>query len=47
LPIFSINQVTLRRNRAFFDNPDIERESFERAIGVLDEFHRKTSRPNN
>lgn len=47
LPIFSINQITMRRNRAFFDNPDIERESFDRAIGVLDEFHRKTSRPNN
>lgn len=47
LPIFSINQTTMRRSRRFFENPDLERDTFDRAIGVLNEFHRGAGGANH
>lgn len=47
LPIFSINQVTMRRTRRFFENPNLESDTFERAIGVLDEFYRTAGRSDH
>lgn len=47
LPIFSINQTTMRRTRNFFNNPDLEQKSFETAIGVLNEFYRASGRTDH
>ena len=47
MPIQKINQLSMSRNKGFFENPTLEQDSFEKTIRWLDEFYRKIGRPTD